>query len=145
MSVNTGALIVYEKLWLALASLLAAVAVMMGAYHAHGLEKSLQNRGLEPAVVSRRMHDAEVAVRYQFYHSLGLLILTLAFRRRQTRCATLATALMLAGMILFSGGLYLIVFAGTAIHWAIVPLGGLLLIAAWITAAVTFLVQPSEA
>ncbi len=139
---SRGERIVHERFWLALGSLLAAGAVMMGAYHAHGLEKNLQGRGLEPELVERRMHDAEVAVRYQFYHSLGLIVLALAARGRCTRMATVSMSLMLAGLTLFSGGLYLIVFAGTSVHWAIVPSGGLLMIVAWTVAAVAFLCNP---
>jgi uncharacterized membrane protein YgdD (TMEM256/DUF423 family) len=44
--------------------------------------------------------------------------------------------LFLGGIVLFSGGLYLIVFTGKLIHWAIVPSGGLLLMAAWLLLAI---------
>lgn len=119
-----------------LAALLAAAGVALGAYHAHGLEKWLTRSGAEPAAVQHRLDNADVAVRYQMYHATALLALGIVLASHPRRLLTVACALLTVGVCLFSGGLYLIVFLGTALHWAIVPLGGVTLIAGWIVAAV---------
>lgn len=124
------------KFWILAASLLGASGVALGAYHAHGLEKSLSDRSLTPEVVGQRMDQCETAVGYQMVHALALLAVGLLAGRPNSRRFRATGWLMLVGTILFSGGLYLIVFAGEAIHWSIVPLGGLCLIAGWVALGV---------
>jgi uncharacterized membrane protein YgdD (TMEM256/DUF423 family) len=123
------------KIWIILAAMLGAGGVAMGAYHAHSLEKWLLQRGLEAESLTRQMHNCEVAARYQMHHALALLavgILALGHRGGLLHCTA---GLFLMGIVLFSGGLYLIVFTGKLIHWAIVPSGGLLLMTAWLSLA----------
>jgi uncharacterized membrane protein YgdD (TMEM256/DUF423 family) len=124
-----------QRYFAVLGALLAAAGVLLGAYHAHGLESWLVNTGLTPEELSRRMGNAEVAIRYQMYHALALLTLGCLPANNAPRLAFAAGTLLCLGTLLFSGGLYVIVFAGTAIHWAIVPSGGLLLIVAWLVVA----------
>ncbi len=128
--------------WLAIGAALAAAGVALGAYHAHGLQAWLETTGATADQVTRRMHSADVAVRYQMYHALGLLALGQLLVPGKRRLVAGACGLLLVGVLLFSGGLYLIVFAGTALHWAIVPLGGLTLIAGWCLAGVACAISP---
>ena len=133
------------RLWLLAAALLGATGVGIGAYHAHGLEKSLRKQGLSDEVVSKRLEQCEVAVRYQIYHALALLgVGLLALRAEDTNRGlwlfTGAALFFLLGVTLFSGGLYLFVFAGNGIHWSIVPLGGLALIVGWLVLAIASIV-----
>ena len=120
------------KSWIIVASLLGASGVTLGAYHAHGLEKWLSDRELEPARVTERMDQCETAVRYQMTHALVLLAVGLLAQRFGPRSYRITGFLILAGTVLFSGGLYLMVFADNSIHWSIVPLGGLCLICGWL-------------
>ena len=133
------------RYWMVVGAALAAAGVMLGAYHAHGLQSWLESSGAAPEQVARRLGDAEVAVRYQMYHALGLLLLGSWLDRRPGRVLGAACALQTLGVTLFSGGLYLIVFAGTAIHWSIVPLGGVILIVSWTLAAVAFSFKSPDA
>ncbi len=106
-----------------LGALLGALGVLLGAYHAHGLEAWLQNSGATAAEVAHRLDNAAIAVRYQMFHALALIACAGLATPRQARLMAAACWLLAAGLLLFSGGLYLIVFAGTALHWAIVPSG----------------------
>ncbi len=123
------------RFWMLLGATLAALGVLLGAYHAHGLETWLENTPASPEQVVRRLDSAEVAVRYQMYHALALLILGSILARESRRLLLAACFLLTGGVLLFSGGLYLIVFAGTSVHWAIVPAGGVALVIGWMVAA----------
>ncbi len=126
----------HGKFWMSLGAVLAALGVALGAYHAHGLQAWLQQLGLNPEQIARRLDQAEVAVRYQMYHALALIILGSILANVPGKTLFGACWLLLLGTLLFSGGLYLIVFTSQAIHWAIVPSGGVMLIAGWSVAAI---------
>lgn len=118
---------------LLVAALLGATGVGLGAYHAHGLEAMLVQSGASPEEVVQRMQHCETAVRYQMYHALALVAVSiLALRGGSTRALQVAGLLFVLGTMGFSGGLYLSVFTGNLIHFAIVPSGGVLLILGWI-------------
>ncbi len=123
-------------------AVLAAAGVMLGAYHAHGLEASLAKTGADATTVQHHLENAEVAVRYQMYHAIALLVLGSLFAGKRPRLLAIGCWLLCIGVLCFSGGLYLIVFAGTALHWAIVPLGGMTLIVAWFIIAVALAIKP---
>jgi len=100
----------------------AAIAILLNAFAAHGLKGSLEPRWLE---------IFETACRYHLWHGIALILLgLLAQRLSQTRCNLIAS-LMLTGIILFSGSLY--VLSLTQLTWLgmITPLGGLSFISAW--------------
>ena len=60
------------RVWLVLGALSAAIGVGLGAYHAHGLEKMLQMRLVNPADIDHQMRDFEVGVRYQLMHAVAI-------------------------------------------------------------------------
>ena len=134
------------RVCLLLAALIGASGVGLGAYHAHGLEKWLSDQAASPKDVEKRMHNCEVAVRYQMYHALALALLGLtSLQSPMRRLAATSAAVFVLGMTCFSGGLYWMVFTGTVGHWAIVPFGGLMLILAWLMFGVTALgLRPGE-
>ncbi len=102
-------------------SMLAALAVLLGAFGAHGLEKA-------PSVVQEPslLDTWETAARYHLIHALGLV--AVALHPRQPR---LPGFLFLAGILLFSGSLYTLVLSGMRWLGALTPLGGLALTAGW--------------
>jgi len=116
-----------ERRFLVIGAVSGAVAVGLGAFGAHALESRLTVDALA---------TFNTASRYHFYHTLALLAVAAA-AGRWPDAPRLVTAgwLMLAGTIVFSGSLYLL--AVTGIRWlgAITPVGGLLLIAGWLTVA----------
>ena len=114
-----------------LGSLFAAIGVALGAFGAHGLQTRL------PA---ERLETFETGVRYQMYHSLGLL--AAGFVRGFLPGSVLAIAagwLFLAGIFLFSGSLYLLVLTGRRLWGAVTPFGGLAFIIGWICLALIWL------
>ncbi len=112
-------------------SLLAALAVILGAFGAHAL-KAL--------VTPEKLLVFETGVRYHFYHSLALLATGIIYSHFPAKQLRLATGLFLTGIALFSGSLYAMVFvsiSGGSLGplGVITPIGGLFFIAAWIMLA----------
>ncbi|GLS04439.1 membrane protein [Chitiniphilus shinanonensis] len=98
------------------------IAVAAGAFGAHGLK----------AVLSEPMLAIwHTAVTYQMVHALGLFVVALLLPRLPGRLLAWSGGLMLAGIVLFSGSLYLLALTGVRVLGAITPLGGTAFLAAW--------------
>ena len=112
------------KAVLILAGVLGALSVGIGAFGAHGLEATLTANG--------RVETFETAVKYQFYHTLALLLLGILMLNFQQSYLSYAAYAFTGGIVVFSGSLY--VLALTNITWlgAITPIGGLGFILGWI-------------
>lgn len=99
------------------------LAVLLGAFGAHVVEEQL---------TPERFDIYQTAMHFQFYHALGLLATALAMYHLDhtwlTRCGWLLTA----GIVIFSGSLYLLVLADASWLGAVTPVGGVALIAGWI-------------
>lgn len=109
--------------------LLAGLAVALGAFGSHGLKKLLDEQSL---------NTFEIGVRYQMVHALAILVLGLNHRKFNETKLNIALWMMIKGIILFSGSLYLL---ATRNLWgnesysfigAITPLGGLSFILSWL-------------
>lgn len=111
---------------LALAGIFLALATACGAFGAHALRGQL---------APERLQLWETAVRYQFLQSLGLLAIGLAMRTTDGSLFHFAAALMVVGLVLFSGSLYLLALGGPRAVGVLTPLGGLAWIAAWLVFA----------
>lgn len=121
-----------HKKFLITASFLGALSVVLGAFAAHQLKKMY-----EPA----ELQTFETAVKYQMYHALALLAVGILYKEFPLKQLRWAGNLFIAGIILFSGSLYLLcqlVFADISAKWVgpITPLGGLCFIAGWLLLAV---------
>jgi len=104
-------------------ALLALLAVMAGAFGAHGLRALVTERGLEVF---------HTAVSYQVYHSLALILVAMLVALGGPRRWLLAAAgFFLAGILLFSGSLYLLVLTGMRWLGPVTPLGGLCFMIGW--------------
>jgi uncharacterized membrane protein YgdD (TMEM256/DUF423 family) len=128
---------------------MGAAAVVAGSIGAHVLKdillaadlKSGEPQRVDPA--SKRLEQFETGVRYHMYHALALLAVAILARGGPNTCLQTAGWLFLAGMLLFSGTLYVMAFA--APPWGmIVMLGGLCYIAGWLALAVAALVLKIE-
>ncbi|HWY61941.1 MAG TPA: DUF423 domain-containing protein [Rhizomicrobium sp.] len=119
--------------WLFIAAMMGALAVVCGAFAAHGLEAQLD---------ARARAIFETGARYQMYHALAMGLAALAMRGDATGRARLAAMLFLAGILLFSGSLYLLALTGIAGLGLVTPIGGLAFIAGWICLALAALRQP---
>jgi len=113
---------------LAIAGVLIALATVLGAFGAHALKAHLSQDKL---VVY------ETAVRYHFIHALGLLAMGVLLRSVDAELLRWSAALVLIGIVLFSGSLYLLTFGAPRFVGIVTPLGGLALIAGWVLFAVT--------
>jgi len=118
------------KRWLVVAALLGGLAVVMGAFAAHGLR---------PILSERMLTTFETGARYQMYHALAIGLAAFAVRGRAARLANIAAALFLTGVLLFSGSLYLLAFTGITSLGMITPIGGLSFIAGWAALALAAL------
>lgn len=116
---------------------LAAIAIVMGAFGAHGLQGWVEENFEDPAEQARRLADWETASRYFLYHSVGLILIGLGSERLNLGFSRLAAGLMGVGILLFSGCLYAWVFTGSRILVMLVPVGGLAFIAGWIMFAIS--------
>jgi uncharacterized membrane protein YgdD (TMEM256/DUF423 family) len=124
---STGMLTGFKGRWvLAAAGVLLALATVAGALGAHTLRNHWGAEWLQ-------VYDT--AVRYQFYHSLGLLGIGLALRTVDVGALRLAALLVLLGIILFCGSLYGLTLGLPRVMGVVTPLGGLALIAGWIVFA----------
>jgi uncharacterized membrane protein YgdD (TMEM256/DUF423 family) len=112
------------KVFLILGGFNAALVVLLGAFGAHGLKTRLSTEML--AVY-------QTAVHYHLFHALGLIVVGLvATQISDSAYLKWSGWLMLVGIILFSGSLY--VLSMSSLRWLgmITPFGGISFIAAWI-------------
>lgn len=116
--------------WSGIGALLLGFAVALGAFGAHGLRNRLD---------AYSMGIYERAVFYHFIHALGLLVVSLLPRlgTLTVSTATWVCALLLAGVVIFSGSLYALAITGVRTLGAITPIGGVSFIAAWLLLAFT--------
>jgi uncharacterized membrane protein YgdD (TMEM256/DUF423 family) len=91
-------------------AVLALLAVAFGAFGAHALKD---------IVTPERLQTFETGVRYQMYHALALLVMSVLPLKNYR-----AAWFLLIGTIIFSGSLYLLVLLDVAIFGAITPIGG---------------------
>lgn len=120
-----------RRRWTATAAVLGALGVLIGAFGAHGLENFLSDQfSLAPEQLARRLDQFDVGARYHLVHAAALLALCALPTISRTGLKIAAT-LMVAGIVLFSGSLYLLVATNTPWLGAITPIGGVSWIAAW--------------
>lgn len=117
------------KLFLILGTLLAGLAVALGAFGAHGLKK---------LVDVETVGIYQTGVQYQMYHSLALLALGILAQRIENTFLSYAGFFFIAGIVFFSGSLYLLSSfkamnkAVPGFIYPITPLGGIFFILGWI-------------
>jgi uncharacterized membrane protein YgdD (TMEM256/DUF423 family) len=112
--------------WFATGAVAAALGVALGAFGAHGLRAHVSADAL--AIF-------ETGVRYQLIHALALLAVGWAATRWPGPLVAAAGWLLLAGIVLFSGSLYLMTLSGARWLGAITPLGGVAFILGWLALA----------
>jgi uncharacterized membrane protein YgdD (TMEM256/DUF423 family) len=116
-----------RKIFLRIGSLLALAAVALGAFGSHGLEGVLEAEQLE---------TYEIGVRYQFYHAFAILLVGALSYFGRKKFMTYAGWLFIAGVVCFSGSLYLLslqeIFEVPAhILGPVTPVGGTFFILGW--------------
>ena len=120
--------------WLVLiAAISGFVCIGIGAMGSHSLPKLLHDSGFQENEVQKKLAQCEIAVKYQMVHTLAILTIGLSPATESRRTWKTASVLFLAGICLFSGGLFSMVFFNAMGHWSIVPLGGATLMFAWLS------------
>lgn len=120
-----------HKQFIAIAAVLGAVSVGLGAFGAHGLKAILS---------PEQLVTYETAVRYQFYHTLALLTVGMLFQQYGSKALQWAGRLFIIGITVFSGSLYLLCLL-PQYRWFgyITPLGGVCFIVGWLCVAAAVL------
>lgn len=119
-----------HKRYLILASALGGLAIALGAFGAHGLERITSDEKI--------LRGFQTGVQYQVYHSLALLAVASLYDKFQHNWINRAGFCFITGIILFSGSLYLLTFLkvqeseATRFAGPLTPLGGLFFIAGWV-------------
>lgn len=112
------------------AAIFGGLGVALGAFGAHGLEKVTSNEKI--------LQGFRTGVQYQLYHALALLAVAILFDKLPVKVLKWAGYFFIAGIILFSGSLFLLTFLkiqeSNAIKLVgpVTPLGGLCFIAGWL-------------
>ncbi len=128
-----------------IAAIAGALAVVLGAFGAHALSGKI-----EP----ERLEIYKLGVTYQYYHALALIAtgLWLRFATRPLPLLSWAGRCFFAGILLFSGSLYLLALRDLwqiddfrFIYGPLTPIGGLFLVAAWVLLAVQALKKEQQA
>lgn len=136
-----------SKTCLMTAAVLGFLAVFFGAFAAHGLKDSgyLERQfatteskslaGLKVPAAYKYLVDFETGVRYHMWHALALAVTGLMMQRARSTSLTIAAGCFVAGIVAFSGSLYVIALGGPrfgGITWGLIaPLGGTLLLIGW--------------
>ncbi|GAC1385520.1 MAG: DUF423 domain-containing protein [Ginsengibacter sp.] len=118
-----------HRTFLKFGAFFALIAVILGAFGAHSLKAIFP----EKAIIIY-----ETGVRYQFYHSIALLICGMIYREFANKFTVLAGRFFTAGIILFSGSLYFLTFLigahNDSLNWVgiLTPIGGVFFITGWV-------------
>ena len=111
-----------ERLFFLVGAIAAGIGVMAGAFGAHGLEAR---------VTPERLETFRTGVTYQMYHALALLFVGWAASQWAGATIHWAGYCFIAGIVIFSGSLYVLVLTDTGWLGAITPIGGVAFIAGW--------------
>ena len=111
------------RIWLFTAAINGALAVAFGAFAAHGLTRRLDANALS---------IFETGARYHMYHALALGLTALAMQGAAARMANWSAWFFIAGIVLFSGSLYLLAFTSIHLFAFVTPFGGGSFLAGWV-------------
>jgi uncharacterized membrane protein YgdD (TMEM256/DUF423 family) len=116
-----------SKIFIILGSLNAFLAVALGAFGAHGLQSKLNEQMLA---------TYQTGVKYHMMHALGLILIGIISRwTSDSLLINWSGWFICAGIVLFSGSLYLLSISGIRWLGAVTPLGGLSFLAGWLLLA----------
>ncbi len=121
--------------FLTISGICGFLGVAIGAFGAHGLKIRLSTLGT--------LASFETGVQYHFIHTLSLLAVAILLRSNPDSALLKSSGyLFLAGIIVFSGSLYILSITGQKWWGAITPIGGVCFLAGWITLTVAAIKNP---
>jgi uncharacterized membrane protein YgdD (TMEM256/DUF423 family) len=123
-----------DRAFLVVGGVFGFLGVAFGAFGSHALRARL---------TPEELGQFEIGVRYQLWHALALFVVVMLRTIGPDRFAeSLAGVLFVAGVVLFSGSLYLLAFTGVRRWGAVTPLGGLCLLGGWASLTVAAATAP---
>jgi uncharacterized membrane protein YgdD (TMEM256/DUF423 family) len=112
---------------IAIGALILFVATLLGAYGTHGIQGSVDEK---------TWNTYQVAVEYQFYHGLGLIVVgILAERFPKSKWISTSGWILFFGIVVFSGSIYVVTLTGMTEAGAMAPIGGLSIMGGWLALA----------
>jgi len=133
-----------QSWWLATGAILAGLAVVTGAFAAHGLGRHLEDlygdqvrkvAGQEIPATQKYLADFKTGAEYQMYHALALVACGLVAAPRCRKTLNAAGWAFVLGIAGFSGSLYTLVLTGQTWLGMIAPIGGTAFIVGWVLLA----------
>ena len=121
------------KTYIIIGALLSALGIALGAFGSHSLKTKLNPEELV-------IYD--IATRYLMYHAIGIIFLGILAYNVPKNVVELPIIIMLIGVLLFSGSLYLIAIKGYTKLGIITPLGGTAFIVSWVLLAINIYKLP---
>lgn len=131
--------------WLLVGAIFGGLAVALGAFAAHGLDKIFVEKyagqtrvvaGETVPLARKFLNDFKTGAEYQMFHSLALLAVGLMASRRQSRRVAIAGAAFTVGILLFSGSLYILTLTGVTKWGMVTPFGGVAFLIGWLVLAI---------
>jgi len=123
-----------QKFILVVGAVSCALTVAIGAFGAHALKSLLE--------ANQRVETFNTAVQYQMFHSLALLIIGILMLNYPQKLLSYAGWSHIAGVLLFSGSLYMLCLSGNTKWGAVTPIGGVFFIVGWILLMMAVIKQP---
>lgn len=115
------------SVFMALGALVLFIATLLGAYGTHGVQGSVDEQA---------WNAYQVAVEYQFYHGIGVILVgILALHFPTSKWIKVSGWLLFSGVIVFSGSIYTLTLAGISGIGALAPIGGLSMMGGWLALA----------
>lgn len=134
------------RAWLFLGAAMAGLAVVIGAFGAHGVDRYFADKyatgeaksiaGFEVPLSWKRLQDFKTGAEYQMYHALGMVAVGLLLMFRPNVALQVAGWSFLLGILLFSGSLYVLTLTGQTVWGAVAPFGGTAFIVGWFALAI---------
>ena len=124
-----------SRKFIALGALLAATAVALGAFGAHGLKKIVDDSTVQ---------TFQTGVQYQFYHALAVILIGLLYEKKSSKLILYSGWFFISGIVLFSGSLYILTLlkatetTGLNKLGLITPFGGISFISGWVCLFVSY-------
>ena len=109
--------------FISIGAILGLLAVIIGAFGAHGLEGKLDSNALT---------RYQTGVEYHFYHTGAVLIIGILYQDYKMRLLKLSGLFFIVGTLIFSGSLYAYALTGVKTFGMITPLGGICFILGWV-------------
>ena len=113
-----------QRVFLIISAISGVVVVALGAFGAHALKSMLE--------ANQRVDTFNTGIKYHMFHTIGLIAVAILLDRFPGRIMEVAGWSMIAGMLLFSGSLYVLSIANAPKLGMVAPFGGLAMILGWI-------------